>query len=130
MLYLHECRGLYTSLLACAIINYVYAWFHVILFFHFFQIVNIIKLIYSTVTTVTTGPWRPLIDMATDPRPFITSSMVKIGPKMWPRTCNNHKFIQKLPNHDSCDHRTVTPINRYGHWTKPNYHDKFGEDPT
>ena len=77
-----------------------------------------------------TGPWRPSIGMVTDPWPFIMSSLVKIRPKMRPRTLTNREISQKLPNRDSCDYRTVTPT--YGHHPHPTtiHHTKFGWDPT
>ena len=66
--------------------------------------------------TVITGPWSPSIGLVTDPWRSIMSSLVNVRLKMGLRMCTNHELRQKLPNHDSCDHRTVTSINRHGHW--------------
>ena len=81
---------------------------------------------YSTMTAVITGPWPPSIGMVTD----LMSSLVKIRPKFWPRTLTNYEISQKLPDRDSRDYRTVTPINRHGHWPMTIHHIKFGEDPS
>ena len=85
---------------------------------------------YSTVTARITRPWRPSKGIVTDPWPFIMSNLVKIRPKFWPRILTNYEISQKLPDRDSCDYRTVMPINRYGHWIMTIHHVKFGEDPT
>ena len=85
---------------------------------------------YANHVSISTPAWGPSIGMVTDPWPFIMSSLVKIRPKMRPRTLTNREISQKLPNRDSCDYRTVTPT--YGHHPHPTtiHHTKFGWDPT